>query len=116
MRWKPLVAIAAVGGFLLYVFLNDPAQGGFLPCPFRYLTGWLCPGCGSQRALHDLLHGRIGEAFAHNALLIIALAALGSVWIAGRFSPAVRNWTTRNAVVWACLVVVVGWGVVRNVW
>ena len=30
----------------------------------------LCPGCGSQRGIHQLLHGNFIEVFRLNALLI----------------------------------------------
>nr|WP_242610765.1 DUF2752 domain-containing protein [Aquimarina brevivitae] len=59
-----------------YYYSFDPEQSssGFFPsCPFHYLTGLHCPGCGSQRAIHDLLHGRFGEAFSHNALLLVLI-------------------------------------------
>lgn len=116
MRSKSLVLLALGLGVLLYAFLRDPADGNFLPCPFNRLTGWLCPGCGSQRALHDLLHGRFGEAWSHNALLIIALVAAGSVWIIGRVSPSVQAMATCRATWWVCLVAVVVWGIMRNVY
>ena len=60
---------------LLYLFYTfDPATDSFFPlCPFRATTGLLCPGCGSQRAVHSLLHLRIGEALSYNALLIVSL-------------------------------------------
>src|SRR5580693_9291812 len=54
-----MLAAVAVGAVLLELF--DPATSGiFPPCPFRYLTGWYCPGCGSLRAIHQLLHGTAG--------------------------------------------------------
>lgn len=31
----------------------------FLPCPFKYLTGIDCPGCGFQRSLLALLKGNL---------------------------------------------------------
>jgi len=52
---------------LLRVF--DPATSGiFPPCPIRYLTGLYCPGCGSLRAMHALLHGELARAWAMNPL------------------------------------------------
>jgi hypothetical protein len=54
---------------LLYGLAN-PANVPFPKCPFRSLTGLLCPGCGSQRGIHQLLHGHFAEAFKLNALLI----------------------------------------------
>ena len=62
---------------LKYYYTHNPeiASGsGFFPsCPFHYLTGLHCPGCGSQRAIHDLLHARFMEAFSHNLLFLILI-------------------------------------------
>jgi len=58
--------------FMLRVF--DPATSGvFPPCPVRYLTGWYCPGCGSLRAMHQLLHGNLRAAWAMNPLSVTLL-------------------------------------------
>jgi hypothetical protein len=57
---------------LLRVF--DPATSRiFPPCPIRYLTGLYCPGCGSLRAMHALLHGELARAWAMNPLMIVML-------------------------------------------
>jgi len=65
-----------------YYYLNDPAiaQEGtvFAVCPFHYITGLHCPGCGSQRAIHDILHVRILEAIKHNAMLVLVLFVVGN--------------------------------------
>ena len=34
----------------------------YAPCLFYALTDLYCPGCGTLRGLHELLHGRIGIA------------------------------------------------------
>ena len=43
---------------------------------FHTVTGWDCPGCGSQRAIHALLHGEIGEAFRANGMLLVMIPLL----------------------------------------
>lgn len=69
--WATLAAGAA------YLFLFEPGKSGFfLLCPFRALTGFTCPGCGSTRCLHRLLHGDLFGAFAFNPLLILSLPFL----------------------------------------
>ncbi len=65
----------AVGVVMLRVF--DPATSGiFPPCPVHYLTGWYCPGCGSLRAIHQLLHGNLRAAWALNPLTVVLLPFL----------------------------------------
>jgi hypothetical protein len=69
------VLVGAVGVILLRVF--NPATAGFFPpCPVRYLTGLYCPGCGSLRAMHALLHGDLLQAWAMNPLTVMLLPFL----------------------------------------
>ena len=101
--------------FLLsYLWLFDPAEGGYLVCPFHWVTGWLCPGCGIQSAFYALLHGRLGEAFTHNGLFVFSLPALVIQWgylhqFPDHNSLRVRKWTLT---IWVALTL--GWGLVRN--
>ena len=70
-----LAAASAVAMVMLGAF--DPATSGvFPPCPLRYLTGWYCPGCGSLRAIHQLLHGNLRAAWAMNPLTVVMLPFL----------------------------------------
>lgn len=39
-------------------------------CPFRFITGLPCPGCGMTRALLALLKGHLAESIACNWMLI----------------------------------------------
>ena len=56
-----------------YFFFN-PAENPFFPsCPFKSATGLDCPGCGSQRAIHELLHLNFKSAFIHNPLIVVAI-------------------------------------------
>ena len=67
-----IVALVTVP--LLAVF--DPAETWWFPsCPLRALTGWLCPFCGSLRALHALLHGVRGAALTLNPLTTLGVLA-----------------------------------------
>ena len=69
--WSLLIAGA------VYLFLFEPGKSGFFPaCPFRLLTGFTCPGCGTTRALHQILHGHLDTAFTLNPLLLLAVPFL----------------------------------------
>lgn len=65
----------ALGLVALYG-LVDPASGYYPRCMFKQLTGLDCPGCGSQRAIHAILHGNLAEAWSSNAMLFILVPLL----------------------------------------
>src|SRR3974390_2973253 len=67
--------LGGLGIVLLRVY--DPATAGIFPaCPVHYFTGWYCPGCGSLRAIHQLLHGNLQAAWAMNPLAMVLLPFL----------------------------------------
>lgn len=41
----------------------EKADHFFIPCPFKYLSGYDCPGCGFQRALLALMKGEVEHSF-----------------------------------------------------
>jgi hypothetical protein len=122
-RWTPLAAPIACGCCLAagaaYVVANDPAGGGvFLPCPFRTLTGWWCPGCGLTRATHHLLRGDVTQALRYNLFVIVIVAAISLGWLTWLRQAAGRSamWVARIPL-WTQVVaggVLVGFAVVRN--
>ena len=98
-----LVLFGLAGGFLLFRF--DPATTGWYPrCMLHSLTGLYCAGCGAQRAIHLLAHGRIVEALRMNALVVAGIP-FGLAWWRFRFKSAP----------WIAIVAVVLFAVLRNV-
>ena len=77
-----------------------------------------CPGCGSLRALHHLTHGEFTAAFHCNPLLIfgmpVLLLAVTRWSIQRRNQPPQAALFARPAVIWTMLVVIVAFGVLRN--
>ncbi len=72
-----LIGICGILLLSLYFFWN-PTEVSFFPsCPFYGITGLHCPGCGSQRALHELLHFNIIGAIGHNILWVIGFGIVG---------------------------------------
>jgi len=61
---------------------NAWLQDHLLPCPFKYLTGIDCPGCGFQRAVLALFRGDISQSIALYPaaipLMVIILYTLGN--------------------------------------
>ncbi len=118
-----LCSILLLGGaFVYYYFFNNPTEKGtvFLRCPSNYLFGINCPGCGSQRAIHQLLHLDFAEALRYNALIVITLPFLiyiGLVWLYNFvYEEQVRiKIFYNNTFVWTLFIVIILYGVVRNI-
>ena len=72
-----VLAVLLLAAVLLYTETDPESSVLFPKCPFHLLTGLECPGCGSQRAIHSLLNGKIGQAFHYNLLVVIAIPYLG---------------------------------------
>ncbi len=102
-----VIGVVVLAGF----YLLNPATVGWYPrCMFHALTGWHCPGCGTSRALHALLHGQFGEAFARNPLLFFLLPILAF----GVMKPA---WLTAIKPRWLWVLVggMILFGLARNI-
>jgi len=76
-KYVLVFAVVAIAGSLLYFFFDPSLSEIFPKCIFHSLTNLDCPGCGSQRAIHALLHGNIAEAADQNLLVILFLPLLG---------------------------------------
>lgn len=91
MKLLKLSLISLLGGaFLFYYYRYDPSDKDelFLSCPSKTFFNLSCPGCGSQRMIHSLLHFEFKEAFSYNPLLFISLplvALLGFQFISNLF-------------------------------
>jgi Protein of unknown function (DUF2752) len=116
-----LVGVCAgclAAGIGLYVM--TPGPGGILPpCPFYTLTGYYCIGCGTVRALHQLLHGNVGGAFGYNPLMMVALPFMVYAFVSlcmevlwGRSLPKLFS-SNASGVVLLCIAV--AYWVLRNV-
>lgn len=111
-----IVAVAA----LLCIYWMDPGQVAWYPkCPIKLLTGWDCPGCGSSRALHALLHGEVGRALAFNPIWVVGIPyVLILSWLeyfgGKERCPQLRQAMTSRVAAWIILGVLGAYTVVRN--
>jgi hypothetical protein len=62
------------GTALIVLYWGHPSEYWIIPpCPFHFLLGLYCPGCGTLRATHYLLHGHITTAFRYQPLAMSLL-------------------------------------------
>ncbi|HUK81431.1 MAG TPA: DUF2752 domain-containing protein [Verrucomicrobiae bacterium] len=108
-QWRRIVACVGAALAAAGLWLVNPNALTWCPhCPLHSLTGLYCPGCGSTRALHQLVHGHLLAAFRLNPLAVVALPLL-ALWLARSERGDVKSmW------IWTLLVVIVVFGVLRN--
>ncbi|MCF0181002.1 MAG: DUF2752 domain-containing protein [Muribaculaceae bacterium] len=113
-----VIVVAAVLAVTIY-FNFDPSESRFFPkCFFFQFTGYKCPGCGSQRAIHAMLHGDIATAWHFNAAMLLLLPLLVTLLIAEvkrKSWPRFYGFLNSMSMIWLVLVLLVLWGVLRNV-
>ena len=107
-------ALAMSGlGYALWVRLTGLA----VPCPFRAVTGWLCPGCGVTRLCLALLRWDWTAAWNANPVLLLMLPVLAALGVRSavryvREDAAVPKW--ESALLWAVTALLIVWGAARN--
>lgn len=111
------IVAAAIVAVVYYCF--SPAEISFFPrCPFYWLTGYKCPGCGTQRAIHALMHGDFSGAIGYNALMVVSLPVVALYCyaeIARVRHRRLYETVCAPAVILAVLAVVVAWWISRNI-
>ena len=113
-----LLAVAGAAG-LTMTYLFDPRNPGLYPiCPFFGLTNCYCPGRGTLRALHQLMHGNVAAAFGYNTYAMLALPVVAYSFAVGGLRayglPAPPRVFVPALWIWALLVAVLAFWLLRN--
>lgn len=111
-----LIVITGLAGLF---FVLDPARHEIFPrCLFNSITGYYCPGCGSQRAIHSLLHFDFAGVVSYNFLFIPAFLLILYHYthpvLNGFFSWKLPNIFYFKSTPWIIFCVVIIFWVMRN--
>lgn len=110
------LAFGAAVAIFVYGFLGRLLPE--IPCPFDYLLGIYCPGCGGTRAVTALAHGHLLQAVWYHPLvpygfftgggfmLTQSLHRLGLKWIKG--------WKYHSWYLYGAAIITVGNFLIKN--
>lgn len=118
---RQLVFYAILSTGLIVVYSTfDPEFLSFFPsCPFHSITGLHCPGCGSQRAIYDLLQANFYQAFSHNPLIVLGILTgfyKAVIWLKYPDSKqAPNNLLYHKNTPWVILILVISFWILRNI-
>ena len=114
----PVAVAGAAAGVAAFVGAVDPNEPGHYPtCPFLWLTGLFCPGCGALRTLHALVHLDVPAALSLNVLVaafVPLLVLWWGRWTYRQWTGRPRRWLAPAWSLWTLLAVVVAFWVLRN--
>ena len=105
---------------LLFLYSILYKKTGFgIPCVIHKITGFYCPGCGITRMLFALFHGEIKKAFMYNQFVFILLPFLIArlIYITYLYIVDKKDKVLvkiPNYVYIVLLVIVLVWGIIRN--
>ncbi|MBL1216058.1 MAG: DUF2752 domain-containing protein [Planctomycetes bacterium] len=107
---------------LVFLRVRNPTEVRYMPpCPTHAYLHVYCPGCGSLRAVHALLNGRVQSAWEYNPALVILgipcglwyVYALAMMSLLSRRPPLPR-WVSAR-VAWALFGLLCAYFVIRNI-
>lgn len=118
IKWFAII-FGGLSLVLFYFFIN-PNEANFFPeCPLYYTTGIYCPGCGSQRATHQLLNFNVFGVLQKNVLYFISLLILGYhltvLGINALFKKNIYNYVNHPKTPLVILGIIVIFWILRNI-
>ena len=118
---QSIIIIISIIAFAAILYFFNPEDTIWLPkCPFYVLTGYQCPACGGQRAIFQLLHGNLKEAFFFNPFLVISLPYAVLLILVTWFIPKdkcvkLRKVCYHRITALTYVAVFIVWWIVRNI-
>lgn len=97
-------------GYLLVIEWTGYA----LDCPFRWLTGWQCPGCGVTHLVLALVHGDLDGAWQANPAIILASPFLLLLWFRSERVDILNEPAWQRFLAWGLVIWFLGFGIWRN--
>ena len=90
-----------------------------LKCPLYQISGLQCPLCGMQRAIHELLHGNMKEAWSHNPGFFLfspywLVVLIGTIFPNLQKTNSIVRFCLRDKIIFLALIALLVWGIVRN--
>ena len=122
MRANKGIIISSIGLVAVVVaalWLGDPSSAEWpLKCPLYQMTGWQCPLCGMQRAVHEMCHGNVREAWLYNPALWVLLPYFITLGLSSLFPRTRRfrlvRWANKDSTLLIVAIMLVAWGIIRN--
>ncbi len=103
---------------LTYYFITQ-LFNFYIPCVFNSITGLLCPGCGITTACIAVIEFRFIDAiYANLGMMIISpilLFLIAKLWILWILDKRDKNSKVTESLAFLCVIILIVWSVIRNI-
>ena len=115
------IAIIVLTMMAIVYFSVNPENSVYMPkCIIKQLTGFDCPSCGVQRAVHAILHGDVVKAISYNPFFVIAvpyfLLVLYATIFKNAFAQRMRRIVLHRYALYSYIILFFAWWIARNIW
>ncbi len=104
-------------GILYFIFVS--ITGLYIPCPFRLVTGYLCPGCGISHYFVHMAHLEFSEAFRANPYIFVFIPIAIPYWLFKTHQYIKTGETKYSKIeivfIAVALVSAIAFGIIRNI-
>lgn len=109
-----LIFIIILGIYYIFVRVTN----FYIPCLFRFFTGFKCPGCGISHLLIYASKFEFEKAYFENQLLFFLIPFL--IVLLGIKIVFMPKWLEKNSfvfnfIMWVCCFMLIVFGVIRNI-
>lgn len=114
IKWAAVLLVAGISyGYFFH------RTGIAIPCMFRLITGYKCPGCGVTHMCVALLQLDFREAYECNQMLFLLAPILGIIF-AAYIVGYIRNgkWEMnrlQTGILSVSIILLIGFGIIRNI-
>lgn len=117
--WALLPVVVFVAGGVVLYGITPETTWWMPPCLFNKITGLYCPGCGTARGLHKLLHADLPGAWHMNPLMVVSIPLIGYLLarsaILGRRGAGEKARALPKWLPWTIVALVAAFWIVRNI-
>ena len=116
-----IITTAALLLLLIIYYSVNPETALWVPkCSIKTFTGYDCPACGTQRALHALLHGHFLAAVRYNPFMLISLPYFAAVIYttvgASETAVRLRKYVQHPHAIYTYIFLFIAWWIIRNIY
>ena len=121
---KRLLRVILINSFLLLIllgyFLLISLTNVYIPCIFRLVTGYKCPGCGITHYVFDIINLDFGKAFVDNPLVFFLSPLLLVYYVIYNYFYVrynnVKMMVIPNYISYTLIIISILFGIFRNIW